>query len=156
MIKDKKFLEKIAYNCIDKAKKLGATDCEVIVSNSISETVNFRNKNIDESKRSDGIGIGLSTYIQKKKSNISSSNISEGNLDNLITRCIEMTKITPEDEYNSLPDKDLLATKHKDLELYDETSISNEKKNRLFKTSRRKCISRQKNNEHRGIIFYPR
>jgi len=128
MIKDKKFLEKIASNCIDKAKKLGATDCEVIVSNSISETVNFRNKNIDESKRSDGIGIEISTYIQKKKSNISSSNISEDNLDNLITRCIEMTKITPEDEYNSLPDKDLLATKHKDLELYDETSISNEKK----------------------------
>ena len=89
MIKDKKFLEKIAYNCIDKAKKLGATDCEVIVSNSISETVNFRNKNIDESKRSDGIGIEISTYIQKKKSNISSSNINEDNLDSLITRCIE-------------------------------------------------------------------
>jgi len=51
MIKDKKFLEKIATNCIDKAKKLGATDCEVTVSNNISETVNFRNKNIDESKR---------------------------------------------------------------------------------------------------------
>jgi len=128
MIKDKKFLEKIASNCIDKAKKLGATDCEVIVSNSISETVNFRNKNIAESKRLDDIGIGISTYIQKKKSNISSSNISEGNLDSLITRCIEMTKITPEDEYNSLPNKDLLATEHKDLELYDEISISNEKK----------------------------
>jgi len=37
MIKDKKFLEKIATNCIDKAKKLGATDCEVTVSNNISE-----------------------------------------------------------------------------------------------------------------------
>ena len=128
MIKDKKFLEKIATNCIDKAKKLGATDCEVTVSNNISETVNFRNKNIDESKRSDVIGIEISTYIQKKKSNISSSNINEDNLDSLITRCIEMTKITPEDEYNSLPDKDLLATEHKDLELYDEISISNEKK----------------------------
>ena len=128
MIKDKKFLEKIATNCIDKAKKLGATDCEVTVSNNISETVNFRNKNIDESKRSDVIGIEISTYIQKKKSNISSSNINEGNLDSLITRCIEMTKITPEDEYNSLPNKDLLATEHKDLELYDEISISNEKK----------------------------
>ena len=128
MIKDKKFLEKIASNCIDKAKKLGATDCEVIVSNSISETVNFRNKNIDESKRSDGIGMGISTYIQKKKSNISSSNISEGNLDNLITRCIEMTKITPEDEYNSLPDKDLLAKEVDDLNLYDDTHIKNENK----------------------------
>jgi len=76
MIKDKRFLEKIASNCIDKAKKLGATDCEVIVSNSISETVNFRNKNIDESIRSDGIVMVISTYIQKKKSIISSSKIS--------------------------------------------------------------------------------
>ena len=67
MIKDKKFLEKIASNCIDKARKLGANDCEVTVSNNISETVNLRNKNIDESKRSDVIGIEISTYIQKKK-----------------------------------------------------------------------------------------
>ena len=44
MVKDKIFLEKISQFCLDKAKKFGATNCEVIVSNSISESVSFRNK----------------------------------------------------------------------------------------------------------------
>jgi len=48
MIKDKKFLEKIASKCIDKARKLGATDCEVTVSNNISnkELVNQIDKDL--------------------------------------------------------------------------------------------------------------
>ena len=50
------------------------------------------------------------------------------NLDTLIEKCIETTKNTPEDEFNSLPDKDLLAKEVKDLDLYDETHIKNEDK----------------------------
>ena len=47
---------------------------------SISETVNFRNKKLDESDRSDNLGVTLTTYIGKKKSSISSSNLSEDNI----------------------------------------------------------------------------
>ena len=49
MVKDQEFLEKKASYCLGLAKKLGATDSSVIVKNSISETVNFRNKKLDES-----------------------------------------------------------------------------------------------------------
>jgi PmbA protein len=95
---------------------------------SISETVNFRNKKLDESDRSDNLGVTLTTYIGKKKSTISSSNLTETNIKNLIERCIETTKITPEDEFNSLPDKELLAREINDLNLYDDNHIENEKK----------------------------
>ena len=40
MVKDKLFLENISQFCLDKAKKLGTTDCEIVVGNSISETIN--------------------------------------------------------------------------------------------------------------------
>ena len=60
MVKDQEFLEKKASYCLDLAKKLGATEASVIVSNSISETVNFRNKKLDESNRSDDLGLSLS------------------------------------------------------------------------------------------------
>ena len=62
------------------AKKLGATDASVTVGNSISETVNFRNKKLDESNRSDNLGVDITTYIGKKKSSISSSNLLKENL----------------------------------------------------------------------------
>ncbi len=128
MIKDQEYLLEKASYCLDLIKKLGATDSSVIVSNSISETVNFRNKKLDESNRSDNLAVGITTYIGKKKSSISSSNLSKENLNTLIEKCIETTKNTPEDEFNSLPDKDLLAKEVKDLDLYDDTHINNEDK----------------------------
>ena len=128
MIKDQEYLSEKASYCLDLAKKLGATDSSIVVGNSISETVNFRNQKLDESKRSDNLAINLTTYIGKKKSSISSSNLLKENLDTLIEKCIETTKNTPEDEFNSLPDKDLLAKEVKDLDLYDDTHIKNETK----------------------------
>ena len=128
MVKDQDYLEKKASYCLDLAKKLGATDVNVNVGNSISETVNFRNKKLDESNRSDNLGIDITTYIGKKKSSISSSNLLNDNINILIEKCIETTKNTPEDEFNSLPDKNLLAKEVKDLDLYDDTHIENDNK----------------------------
>ena len=113
---------------MDLGKNLGATDISVKVVSSISETVNFRNKKLDESNRSDNLGIDITAYIGKKKSSISSSNLLNDNLKILIEKCIETTKNTPEDEFNSLPDKDLLAKEVKELDLYDDTHIENNEK----------------------------
>ena len=128
MIKDQDFLKDKATYCLNLAKKIGATDASVTIGHSISETVNFRNKNLDESNRSDGLAFSIDTYIGKKKSSISSSNLLDENLNTLIEKCYETTKITPDDEFNSLPDKSLLADSHKKLNIYDSTHIENEKK----------------------------
>ena len=128
MVKDQDYLKKTATFCIDLAKKLGATDATAVIGHSIAETVNFRNRKLDESDRSDSLGVSLETYIGKKKSSITSSNLNKDNIKTLIERCIETTKITPEDEFNSLPDQDLLAKKINDLNLYDDEHIENNKK----------------------------
>jgi len=128
MVKDQEFLEKKASYCIDLAKNLGASSSSVTVGNSITETVNFRNKKLDESNRSDNLAIEITTYINKKKSSIFSSNLLKDNLKILLEKCIETTKSTPEDEFNSLPDNDLLAKNIKDFDLYDDTHFENEKK----------------------------
>ena len=128
MIKDEEYLSEKASYCLDLVKKLGATDASVVVGNSISETVNFRNQKLDESNRSDSLAVNITTYIDKKKSTISSSNLLKDNLKTLIKKCIETTKNTPEDEFNSLPDKDLLAKEVKDLNLFDDTHVKNENK----------------------------
>ena len=128
MVKDQEYLRNKASYCLDLAKKLGATSASVSFGHSISESVSFRNKVLDESNRSDNLGVSITTYIDKKKSSISSSNLLDENIKTLIEKCIETTKITPEDEFNGLPDKNLLANKIKDLDLYDESHIENDKK----------------------------
>ena len=128
MIKEKDYLNTIADQCLFKAKKLGSTEVSVLVMNSVSENVNIRNRKLDGSTRSENLGITLTTFIGKKKSSISSSDLSEKNLDKLIDRCVESTKITPEDELNSLGDKELYFKGDKNLELYDETILENQQK----------------------------
>ena len=66
MVKDQEFLEKKASYCLDLAKKLGATDVSVNVGSSISETVNFRNKKLDESNRSDNLGVDIGLGLTVK------------------------------------------------------------------------------------------
>ena len=112
-------LKNLADICLSKSKKLGSSDASVLVINSVSENVNIRNRKIDGSERSDNLGITLTTFIGKKKACITSSNLTEENINTLVKRCIDATKVTPEDEFNSLPDKDLHFKGVKDLKLFD-------------------------------------
>ena len=60
-------LSEIIDHCISNAKNKGATDVEVGILKTTSETVSFRNKKLDESDRSENIGLSLTAYINKKK-----------------------------------------------------------------------------------------
>ena len=144
MIKEDRFLEKIADFCISKSKDLGSTSSNVLVMNTISENVNIRNKKLDGSERSENLGVTLTTYIGKKKASISSTNLSENNLIELVTRCIGSTKVTPEDEYNSLPDQELHFKGEKNLELYDNTHLSNDEKINFIKEAEEVAFSHDK------------
>jgi len=128
MLKEKKELESLAGYCIDKSIKLSATNCEVKVGNIISETVNLRNKKIENSDRSDVLSINITTYINKKKSSIFFTYIDYENTNVMIEKCIESTKLLPDDKFNSLPNKKLLTKDVEDLLLFDDATISNEKK----------------------------
>ena len=144
MIKEDRFLEKIADFCISKSKDLGSTSSNVLVMNTISENVNIRNKKLDGSERSENLGVTLTTYIGKKKASISSTNLSENNLIELVTKCIDSTKVTPEDEYNSLPDQELHFKGEKNLELYDNTHLSNDEKINFIKEAEEVAFSHDK------------
>ena len=144
MIKEDRFLKKIADFCISKSKALGSTSANVLVMNTISENVNIRNKKLDGSERSENLGVTLTTYIGKKKASISSTNLTENNLIELVTRCIDSTKVTPEDEYNSLPDQELHFKGEKNLELYDNTHLSNDEKINFIKEAEEVAFSNDK------------
>ena len=128
MIKEKKELENIVSYCIDKCLKFGATNAEAKVTNVISETTNLRNKKIENSDRSDTLKINITTYLNNKKSNTSFTYIDKSNIDIMINKCVEITKLLPSDSCNTLPDKKLLAKNFNELLLFDKTSINNQKK----------------------------
>jgi len=142
MLKNKKFLEEQASYCVDRLiNKLGATDCEVVVANAVSETIEFRNKKIESSDRSDTLAIGVTSYIGKRKSSTSLSYIDKKNTDMMLEKVIEVTKITPEDQFNELPDKELLIKDYDDLLLFDESEINNQEKIKYLKEVEEEALS---------------
>ena len=67
MLKKNEYLKKIAENFLSNLKKSGASEASVLISNTISESVNVRNKKLDESTRSDSMNVVLTAYVGKKK-----------------------------------------------------------------------------------------
>ena len=124
MLKSKEYLTELAVKCLSKAKSYGATDVEVSLGNSISENINFREKKIEYSERSEVLSLGLTTYIEKKKSNVSTSNFDEANLETLVERCVQCTKVSPDDKYVGLGDEDIFENIILDLDLYDEKHLT--------------------------------
>ena len=153
MLKSKDYLSDLAQKCIKKSKALGATEVEVGISNNISETINFRNKKIEHSDRSETLSLGLTTYINKKKSNVSTSNFNEENLNQLIERCVECTKISPGDEFAGLPDKDELENNIQDLNLYEKEELSSNFKQNFLKEMEDEMFSHPKIKNSNGSSF---
>jgi len=153
MLKEKKELENLATYCIDKSTKFGATNCEVRVGNIISETVNLRNKKIENSDRSDILSVNITTYIDKKKSSTQFTYIDNKNTNVMIEKCIEATKLLPDDKFNSLPDKKLLAKNTEDLLLFDKSTINNEKKLEYLKEVEDTALSNKLISQTNGSSF---
>ena len=153
MLKEKKELENLASFCIDNSIKFGATDCEVKIKNIISETANLRNKKIENSDRSDILSININTYINKKKSSTQFTYTDSYNTNLMIEKCVEVTKLLPEDKFNSLPNKKLLAKNIEDLFLFDETEISNEKKLEYLKEVEDAALSNKFISQTNGSSF---
>jgi len=153
MLKEKKELENLAAYCIDTSTKFTATNCAVKVENVISETVNLRNKKIENSDRSDILSINITTYINKKKSSTQFTYINKENTNLMIEKCIESTKFLPDNKFNSLPDKKLLAKNFEDLLLFDESTISNEKKLEYLKEVENTALSNKLISQTNGSSF---
>ena len=141
MIKEKKDLENLADYCIKNAISCGSTGCAVSVVSSVSETVNFRNKKIENSDRSDILIININIYIGNKKSSSSFTYIDKNNTDIMIKKCFDITKLLPEDKYNVLPDKNLLAKGNHDLLQFDDIEVNNQKKIEYLKRTEDSALS---------------
>jgi len=153
MLKEKKELENLASYCIDASTKLATTNCAVKVKNVISETVNLRNKKIENSERSDILSINITTYINKKKSSTQFTYIDKENTNLMIEKCVESTKLLPDNKFNSLPNKKLLAKNFEDLLLFDATTISNEKKLEYLKEVEDAALSNKLISQTNGSSF---
>ena len=109
--------ESISQKIIEKTIKAGATDCDVVLAKGSSKSISYRLGKVEDVEESNGSTFGIRALIGNKQAFISSSDHDESNIDKLITRLIQMTKLAPEDETACLGDPNLYETEIKDLNL---------------------------------------
>lgn len=108
------------------AKSKGADAADTLLVEGTSSSVSCRLGEPEDLDRSEGWDLGLRVLIGKRQAVVSSSDLSAGALDELVSRAISMARAVPEDAYAGLANPDQLATKIPDLEEFDAAEPSAE------------------------------
>ena len=109
---------------VSKAKKSGADHADAVFFTGKPNSVSWRLGKLEDVERSENSDLGLRVIIGKNQAIVSSSDMSNATLDELVSRALDMAKNTPEDPYSGLADKKLLALDNiPDLDLYDDCII---------------------------------
>ena len=117
---------------LDTAKKLGAENASVIGNENTSINVSARLGKLENVERNESKSIGLELIDNKRKVTLSSTNINNHALIQLVETAMSMVKAVPQDEYCGLADKNMLYNGNLDLDLVDNYVPDN---NNLLKNS---------------------
>ena len=117
---------------LDTAKKLGAENASVMGNENTSINVSARLGKLENVERNESKSIGLELIDNKRKVTLSSTNINNHALIQLVETAMSMVKAVPQDEYCGLADKNMLYNGNLNLDLVDNYVPNN---NNLLKNS---------------------
>lgn len=128
MPKSEMSLDRIT-DLLARAKKAGADDADAVYVEGTSLSVAQRLGKMEKLERSEGADLGLRVLIGKKQAVVSSSDVSDSALDQLVERAVAMAKNAPEDPYCGIADPSELAETFDvdGLELCEPGEVSQEK-----------------------------
>ena len=116
-------LKDLAAKTVETALARGADSAEVSILRDTEFSVSVRNGEIENLVESGSRRIGIDIFVDGRKAVITSTDISEESIDQLLAEGVELAGVMDRDEYAGLPDKDELgAAGGGDLEMFDDAS----------------------------------
>ncbi len=109
-----------AQDILEKARKMGATDGDIIVVDGRSSDVQVRLSSVDKITDSQYKALGLRLFIGRKSAVSSTSDFTPASLEDLIENTCAMAKVTAHDEFAGLP-LPPYRMKVKEIDIYDES-----------------------------------
>ena len=103
-------LHEIAARGLEMARRLGATDASVDISESSGLSVNVRKGSVETIEQTRDKGVGITVYVGKRRGNASTSDFADLALSETVAAAFEIARYTGEDDCAGLPDADQLAT----------------------------------------------
>lgn len=113
--------QQIVEDCLRLARRIGATDAGVEVSEGAGLSVSVRKGELENVERNRDKSVGVSVYVGKRRGNASSSDFSPAALEQAVRAAYDIARFTAEDPVAGLPDAEDLATPAeaaRDLDLF--------------------------------------
>ena len=117
-------LHEIAARGLEMARRLGATDASVDISESSGLSVNVRKGSVETIEQTRDKGVGITVYVGKRRGHASTSDFADLALSETVAAAFEIARYTGEDDCAGLPDADQLATELPELDLFHPWQIS--------------------------------
>ncbi|MBS1820673.1 MAG: TldD/PmbA family protein [Acidobacteria bacterium] len=108
-------LRQLASDVLARALKAGATDAEAVVAEGDEFEVRVRLGQVETLKESGSRAIGLRVFLGQKTANTSTSDFSE---ESIVDGAMTLAKITSEDSFAGLPEREEFGQLQGDLKLY--------------------------------------
>jgi PmbA protein len=111
-------LRQLASEVLTRALKAGATDAEAVVAEGDEFSARVRLGQVETLKESGSRAVGLRVFLKQRTANTSSSDFSEDSIQRLVDGAIALAKITSEDPFAGLPEREEFGQLEGDLKLY--------------------------------------
>jgi PmbA protein len=118
--------EQIVDDALTFAKKLGASDAGVEVSEGVGLSVSVRKGELENVERNRDKSVGISVYIGQRRGNASTSDFSSAALEQTVRAAFDIARFTAEDPAAGLPEaQDLVSPEDakRDLDLFHPWNI---------------------------------
>lgn len=144
------------------ARQAGA-QAQVGATKSSGLSVSTRLQQIENIEFNNDGALGISVYLGKRKGNASTSDLSPQAVQSAVEAALSIAKYTSEDEYNGLPDEELLAVSPPDLDLYHPYEIDVDSATQLALQAEQQALEADARivnsegasfNAHKGIRVY--
>jgi len=123
----------LALDLLDKAKRSGATEADIIIADGETLSVQVRLGVVDRLTKAREKHLGLRVFVGKRSASTSTSDFSADSLDQLVAETCTLAKAVVEDQVSGLPAGDQMAAERPDLDLYDPTRLNTEQQIELAK-----------------------
>lgn len=117
-------LNDIAEHILTLAKKAGASDAEVGISQSSGFNLQVRLGEVETLEHNRDNAVGITVYFDHKKGSTSISTTEPNAIVQAVEAACHIAKYTSPDDYAGLPEKSLLAFNYPELDLYHVWNIT--------------------------------
>ncbi len=131
----------LTADLLDRAKRRGASDADVIVADGETLSVQVRLGAVDRLTKAKEKRLGLRVFVGKRSASASTSDFSPDSLDRFVAETCRLAKAVVEDEMSGLPAPDQMAAEAPDLDLYDPTTLPTDRQIELARRAEAAALS---------------